>query len=283
MHSERLIAELEDRAKQCRRDIFTMLLGAGGGHVGPSLSLVELCVALFFHHAALDPARPEWALRDRIVLGKAHACETLYACMGRLGFFSPDLFPTYKHFGSILQGHADAWATRGIEYSGGSLGQGLSFALGLALAARHTTAYNRMRRGPDYPYRVFCLSGDGEIHEGNIWEAAMAASHYQLSNLVHIIDYNQFSASTSIVEGMNVEPLVDKWRAFGWWTAEIDGHNLAQILDTLDLVDKIPGAPKCIIAHTVKGKGVPYYEETHLHMPAVTQEDYDRALATLYM
>jgi transketolase len=282
MLDEAKIRDLEEKAKQCRRDILTQMLGSGGGHLGPSLSIVELCVALYFHHARLNPENPDWELRDRIVLSKAHACETIYSCLARRGFFSPDLLPKYKHLGSPLQGHADAWATRGLEYSGGSLGQGLGFCVGLALAARIKSPYNILRRGPDYQYRVYCICGDGETHEGKIWEAAMAAGYYKLSNLVNIIDYNQFSARSSIVGGMDLEPLAEKWRAFGWWTTEIDGHNFREIIETLEKIDKIAGMPKCIIAHTIKGKGIPYYEKTHEHMISFTQKDYDKLVNTIY-
>ena len=282
MVSDKVIEDLRAKALRCRRDILTMLRGSGVGHAGPSLSVVEICVALYFHHAKLDPKNPDWDERDRIVLAKAHACETIYSCLARLGYFSPEVFPTYQHFGSILQGHADAWATKGLEYSGGSLGQGLPFSVGLALAARLKSPYNRMRRGPDYKYRVFCICGDAEIMEGDVWEAAQAASYHKLSNLVNIIDNNQFGAYTSLGESGWLEPLADRWRAFGWWTTEIDGHNLREIIETLEKIDNITGKPKCIIAHTTKGKGIPYFEETHLHFGRFTEEDYQRSIKTIY-
>jgi len=281
MISDEVIKDLEEKAKQVRKDIMVQLVGAGGGHAGPSLSIVEICVALFFNHAKLDPKDPEWEERDRIVLSKAHACETIYSCLARRGYFSPDILPTYKHFGSILQGHADAWSTVGLEYSGGSLGQGLSFALGLALAARIKSPYDSVKRDVAYKYRVFCITGDGECHEGNIWEAAMAAAHYKVSNLINIVDCNNFSI-VGIDRGMNIEPIVDKWRSFGWWTIEIDGHNFRQILEALQLADKIAGKPKCIIARTIKGKGIPYYEKTHAHMIPVTEQDYEKLIRTIY-
>ena len=279
MISEEEIKKLEGIAKQVRKDILVQLLGAGGGHVGPSLSIVELCVALYFHHAKLDPKNPDWEGRDRIVLSKAHACETIYSCLARLGYFSPDILPTYKQFDSILQGHADAWATVGLEYSGGSLGQGLGFSLGLALASRIKTPYNMRRHGPDYNYRVYCIHGDGETAEGEVWEAAFAAGHYKLSNLVNIIDNNQFGGGIAM---MNMEPCLDKWRAFGWYATEIDGHNFREILETLQKVDKITGKPKCILAHTVKGKGIPYFEKTHDHQISMSQELYDKVIDTIY-
>ncbi|MDQ1279081.1 MAG: transketolase [Thermoproteota archaeon] len=285
MIDEAKVKDLEAKAKQIRRDIMVQLVGAGGGHPGPSLSIVEICTALYFSHAKLDPKNPTWEDRDRIVLGKAHACETIYACLARRGYFSPEILPTYKHFGSILQGHADAWATVGLEYSGGSLGQGLGFALGLALAARIKTPYNVMRQAPDYKYRIFCICGDGETMEGDIWEAAMSASSYKLPNLINIVDYNQFSASMATSSGgqsVDLEPIVEKWRAFGWWVTEVDGHNIRQLLETLQMADNIPTKPKCIIAHTVKGKGIPYFEQTHVHMPDVSKELYDKVIDTVY-
>jgi transketolase len=282
MISDKIIKNLEEKAKQIRKDIMVQLVGAGGGHSGPSLSMVELCVALYFHHAKLDPKNPEWEERDRIVLGKAHAAETIYSCLARLGYFSPDLLPTYKHFGSMLQGHADAWSTVGLEYSGGSLGQGLSFALGLALAARAKATYDVARQEGVPNYKIYCICGDGELHEGEIWEAAMAAAHYKCSNLINIVDANQFSVGVSIDKGMDLEPLVEKWQAFGWWATEIDGHNFRQILETLQLADTITGKPKCIIARTVKGKGIPFYEKSHAHMIPVTEQDYERLIDTIY-
>jgi len=282
MISDKVIEDLRGKALQCRKDVLTMLRGSGMGHGGPSMSMVELCVALYFHHAKLDPKNPEWDDRDRIVLSKAHACETIYSCLARLGYFSPDLFPTYEHFGSMLQGHADAWSTPGLEYSGGSLGQGLGFSVGLALASRLKSPYNPLRRGPDYKYRVFCICGDTETMEGDVWEAAYAASHYKLSNLVNIIDYNQFGAYTSIGHEGWLEPLIEKWRAFGWWTTEIDGHNLREIIATLEKIDNISGKPKCIIARTVKGKGIPFYEMTHAHMFPVNEVAYQQAMKTVY-
>lgn len=282
MVSDKVIEDLREKALQTRKDVLTMLRGSGVGHAGPSLSLVELCVALYFHHAKLDPENIMWDERDRIVLAKAHACETIYSCLARRGYFSPDVFPTYEEFGSILQGHADMWATRGLEYSGGSLGQGLGFSVGLSLAARLKSPYHKIRRGPDYKYRVFCICGDSETMEGDVWEAAFAASHHKLSNLVNIIDYNQFGAYTSIGEESWLEPLMDKWRAFGWWTTEIDGHNLREIIETLEKIDNISGVPKCIIARTTKGKGVPYFEQTHLHFTGFTEEDYQRSMKAVY-
>lgn len=282
MISEKTIKDLEAKALQTRKDIMVQLLGAGGGHSGPSLSMVELCVALYFNHAKLDPKNPEWEDRDRIILGKAHACETVYSCLARLGYFSTDLLPTYKHFGSMLQGHADAWSTVGLDYSGGSLGQGLSFALGLALAARAKAKYDNARQEGTPNHRVYCISGDGECHEGEIWEAAMAAAHYKCSNLIHIIDNNQFSVGITIDKGMQLEPLIEKWRSFGWWAIEIDGHNFRQILGALQLADNISGKPKCIIARTVKGKGIPAYEKSHAHMVPLTKKNYDMLIKTIY-
>jgi transketolase len=182
----------------------------------------------------------------------------------------------------MLQGHADAWSTVGLEYSGGSLGQGLSFALGLALAARAKATYDVARQEGVPNYRVYCICGDGELHEGEIWEAAMAAAHYKCRNLINIVDANQFSVGVSIDKGMDLEPLVEKWRAFGWWATEIDGHNFRQILEALQLADTIDGKPKCIIARTVKGKGIPFYEKSHAHMIPVTEKDYERLIDTIY-
>ena len=283
MVSDKIIKDLEEKALQTRKDIMIQLLGAGGGHSGPSLSIVELCVALYFHHAKLDPNDPYWEERDRIVLSKAHACETIYSCLARKGFISPDLLPTYKHFGSMLQGHADKWSTPGLEYSGGSLGQGLSFSLGVALAARPKSPFDPLRQQSRPKYRVYCICGDGECHEGSVWEAAMSAGHFKVSNLINIVDYNQFASASSIVKGVNLHPLAEKWRAFGWWTVEVDGHNLRQIIDALKMADNVDGMPKCIIARTVKGKGIPQYEASHAHMVSLTETDYEKLIKTIYV
>ncbi|MCK4273915.1 MAG: transketolase [Dehalococcoidales bacterium] len=276
-HDEKLISELEEKADIVRRNIFTIFDASQMGHAGGTMSLVEIVTALYFHHLKIDPKNCDWPERDRLVLSKAHCCEAIYAILVELGVLPRETLTTYYRYGSPLQGHADRWCTQGIDYSGGSLGQGLSFAAGLALAEkfkvlrqppsqsslmpRYITRYNPL-------YRSYCILGDGECHEGQVWEAAMFATKYKLDNLINIVDYNKFSLDGPTNEVMQIEPFVDKWKSFGWWVAEIDGHNLREIVDVLDLASNLygDGKPKCIIAHTVKGHGISSWEAAHTHI-----------------
>ncbi len=277
-HSEELIRELEKKANVVRRNIITIFEGSGSGHVGGTMSVVEIVTALYFHHMKLDPKNYDWAERDRLILSKAHSCEAIYAILAEIGWIPKEKLTTYYRFGSPLQGHADRWCTPGIEYSGGSLGQGLSFAAGLSLAeklktqktppsefakkymTKYITKYNPA-------YRVYCILGDGECHEGQVWEAAMFATKYKLDNLIAIVDYNKYCIDGPTTEILPIEPFVDKWKAFGWWITEVDGHNIRQLVDVLDLTNNLygDGRPKCIMAHTVKGRGISKWEESHSH------------------
>jgi transketolase len=243
------------------------------------MSILEIVTALYFHHMKLHPEDYDWPERDRLVLSKAHCCEAIYAILPEIGYVPHAALDTYYRYKSPFQGHADRWCTPGIDYSGGSLGQGLSFAIGMAMAEKIKMAANPPespfpqflpRLTPIYNplYRTYCIVGDGECHEGQIWEAAMFANKYKLDNLIVIVDYNKFSLDGPTEEIMPLAPFDEKWRAFGWWVKEIDGHNLREIVDTLDLAANLygDGKPKCIIAHTVKGKGIPVWEETHSHL-----------------
>ena len=284
--SDQLIRELEEKADVIRRNAFTIFEGtesAGAqGHVGGTMSIIEIITALYFHHLKLNRDDPDWPQRDRLVLSKAHCCEAIYAALVEIGWYPKETLDTYYRFGSPFQGHADRWCTPGLEYSGGSLGQGLSYAAGLALAEKLKVAV--FNEGPteftkkhsdqmlvkyNPTYRVYCILGDGECHEGQVWEAAMFAHRYKLDNLVAIVDYNKFSVMGASTEIMPLEPFVEKWKAFGFWVTEIDGHNLRQLVETLSLTNNLygDGKPKCIIAHTVKGHGISRWEETHAHMP----------------
>ncbi len=278
-HDEELIRDLEKKANIVRRNIFTIFDASQMGHAGGTMSLVELVTTLYFHHLKIDPQNCDWPERDRVVLSKAHCCEAIYAVLVELGVLPEETLSTYYCYRSPLQGHADRWCTPGIDYSGGSLGQGLSFAAGMALAEklkvlrqppsegivkfmpRYISRYNPL-------YRSYCILGDGECHEGQVWEAAMFSAKYKLDNLITIVDYNKFSLDGPTNEVMQIEPFVDKWKAFGWWVAEINGHNLREIADVLDLTSNLygDGKPKCIIAHTVKGYGVPSWEQAHTHI-----------------
>lgn len=284
-HSEELIRELEEKANVIRGNIFSIFEGTqdvmAQGHVGGTMSIVEIVTALYFHHMKLDPKDWDWPERDRLVLSKAHCCEAIYAALVELGWVPKEKLNTYYRFGSPFQGHADRWCTPGLEYSGGSLGQGLSFAAGMALAeklkvkvlgqapseAQKYMAQLLIKYNP--AYRVYCILGDGECHEGQVWEAAMFATKYKLDNLIAIVDYNKYCVLGPSTEILPLEPFIEKWKAFGWWVTEIDGHDLRQVVEVLDLTNKLygDGKPKCVIAHTVKGYGVSKWEETHAHMP----------------
>jgi len=276
---DKLIEELEKKAEIVRRNIFTIFAASEMGHAGGSMSLIETLAALYFHHLKYDPNDCDSPDRDRVVLSKAHCCEALYAVLVEIGWLPKSLLGTYYRYGSPLQGHADRWCTPGIEYSGGSLGQGLSYAAGLALAEKlkalkRPPPVTPPRFLPGYivkhnpAYRTYCILGDGECHEGQVWEAAMFATKYKLDNLIAIVDYNKFCLDGPTNDVLPIEPFLDKWRAFGWWAIEIDGHNLRQIVDALDLSARLYGdnRPKCIIAHTVKGYGVSSWEAVHTHV-----------------
>jgi len=251
--------------------IVEMISHAGSGHPGGSLSSADLVVSLFFSHLRHDPKNPRWPERDRFHLSKGHSCPVLYAVLAECGYFKKEELLTLRRLGALLQGHPDR-RTPGIEVASGSLGQGLSVALGMALAARLD--------GRDY--RVYCLMGDGEIQEGNIWEAAMATSHYKCDNLCAILDYNGFQIDGRTKDIMNLDPLIDKWRSFGWHAIQIDGHDIAQILRAYDEVASTKGKPSIIIAKTVKGKGVSFMENTvDFHGRAPTAEETQKALEEL--
>jgi transketolase len=265
-------AQLKDIARQVRLDIVEMLYRAGSGHVGGSLSAADILVALFFGKMRLKFGDPKSPRRDYFVLSKGHAAPALYAVLARLGYFSRDELFTLRQFGSSLQGHPDSGFTPGVEVPTGSLGQGLSVANGLALALK--------LNGTDQ--KVFALLGDGEVQEGQIWEAAMTASHYNLDNLVAIMDRNRLQIDGRTQEVMSIEPLTPKWEAFGWHTADVDGHNAQEILEALNACDLVHGRPSMIIAHTVKGKGVSIFEgQVKYHGVAPSKEDYEQALKEL--
>lgn len=265
------IKELEETAKQIRRLIIRMLAKAGSGHPGGSLSATDLVTALFFSVMNIDPSNPQWPERDRFHMSKGHCCPLWYAVLSLKGYFPEDKLWSLRQMGSILQGHPDRRAP-GVEVASGSLGQGLSVAVGMSLAAKIDKN----------DYRVYCLMGDGEIQEGNIWEGAMAAAHYQCDNLCAILDYNGFQIDGKVRDIMNLEPLADKWRAFGWHVIEIDGHNMAEILSAYDEAKTIKGKPAIVIARTIKGKGVSFMENVvDFHGRAPTQQEAEQALKEL--
>ncbi len=263
------VDRLDALAYQIRRLSLEMICHGRWGHIGGAFSMAEILACLYFHEMAVDPANPAWPLRDRLILSKAHASPALYAALALKGFFPVEELYTYCEMGSRLEGHTDVTRTPGLECSGGSLGQGLSIAVGLALGFRYQeNAYNR----------VYCLLGDGECQEGQVWEAAMSASHYHLDNLIAIIDYNKVMAKGFVWELMALEPLADKWRAFGWEVLEVDGHDVEAILQTLHTARNVAvhGRPIALIAHTVKGKGIAETEfnyQWHTHAPEPAKAD----------
>jgi transketolase len=266
------LEEMKELAKRLRRHIITMIAKANSGHPGGSLSAVEIITALFFNHLRHDPKNPHWPHRDRFVLSKGHAAPALYAALAETGYFPVEELLTLREVDSRMRGHTDMYNTPGVEMSAGALGQGLSFAIGIALAARldHRDC------------RTYVLLGDGECDEGQVWEAAMAAAHFKLDNLVAIIDRNQLQLDGRTCEIMDIEPLADKWRSFCWHTLETDGHDLEQVLAALEEAKTVKGKPTVIIAHTIKGKGVSFMENNvDFHGSAPTPEEAERALKEL--
>lgn len=247
---EELIRDLEAKAKTIRRDIISMLAAAGSGHPGGSLSSVEIVTALYFHVMRLKPEEPLWQNRDRFILSKGHAAPLLYAALAERGFFPVDELLTLRKLGSRLQGHPSWGMLPGVEASTGSLGQGLSIGLGLALAGRLDQR----------DYRVYVLLGDGESQEGQVWEAAMAAAHYRAGNLTAILDYNGLQIDGPVEKVMSPLPLPDKWRSFGWEVWEVDGHDFQDLLTAFEWAQGVNDRPSMIIAHTIKGKGVSFME-----------------------
>ena len=270
--SQPSIAELEGYARAVRRHIVEMTAHAGVGHQGGPLSAADLFVALYFHALRIDPARPDWHDRDRFVLSKGHAASGFYATLAERGFFPVSELLTFGLIDSRLQLHPDMHMLPGVEASTGSLGQGLSIAVGIALGAKMD------RR----PFHVYSMISDGESQEGQIWEAAMAAGNWQLDGLTAILDYNDVQQSGQVSRQMDIGPVIDKWRAFRWHTLEIDGHDMAAIVQAMDEARATPGKPTIIVAHTVKGKGVSFMEGNYeWHSKPLTPELAAQALAEL--
>jgi len=273
-----IIAELEEKAYQIRRLSIEMITFGRWGHIGGSLSMAEIMAGLYFHAMQTDPHKPDWEERDRLILSKAHGSPALYAALALRGFYPIDDLYTYCELGGI-EGHTDLTKTKGLESSGGPLGMGLSVAVGIGMGLR-------FKENPRS--RVFCILGDGELNEGNVWEAAMSAAHYHLDNLIAIVDYNKVMAKGFIWDQMGIEPLADKWRAFGWDVIEIDGHDITKVVDALYRARwVIPiGKPIVIIAHTVKGRGIEMAEfnyKWHTHAPdSVTADKMLRELSRTY-
>jgi transketolase len=258
-------------ARDVRSDALRMVHRASASHIGSSLSMCDLLAVLYGGALRVDPARPDWPERDRFILSKGHGAAAAYAVLAEAGFFPRDWLDTYCQDGSKLAGHLTR-GVPGVEFSTGSLGHGLPVGCGLALAAKRDGA----------PYRVFVMLSDGELDEGSNWEAILFAPHHRLDNLVAIVDFNKIQSFGSVDEVLRLDPLAEKWRAFGWATLEIDGHDHAQIAEVLSAVPRELGKPTAIIAHTIKGKGVSFMEDKLAwHYKSPNDEQLAQALAEL--
>ena len=264
--------KLEKIANRLRVKVVKMIGKSGFGHAGGSMSIAEILTTLYFYELRIDPENPDWEERDRFVLSKGHAAPVFYAVLSERGFIPEDVLLSIHHPESPLQCHPDMRLCPGVEISTGALGQGLSVAVGMALGAK--------LKGRSF--RVYALLGDGEVQEGQVWEAAMSASKYKLDNLVAIIDYNKLELSGRISEVMPLEPLYEKWTSFGWHTLQINGHSFTQIINALDEAKKVKGKPTLIIAHTVKGYGVSFMEDkVEWHAVSMSPEQVKEALKEL--
>lgn len=259
--------------EEARSDIIETLGAVGSGHCGPSLSIVETLVTLYFHEMQVDPENPDWAERDRFVLSKGHGALGYYAVLSRRGYFPRDELFTFESLGSRLQGHPDTLLTPGVELSTGSLGQGLSFAVGVAVAAK------MQRRA----VRAYCLLGDGETEEGNVWEAAMSAAKYKLDNLLAIVDWNGLQGGVTLEVMPSLEPYGEKWQAFGWHVIDIPGHDIAALLGAYAEARAVKDKPTVIVARTVKGKGVSFMENRpEWHAQVLAGEQLEQARREVY-
>jgi len=269
------IPELQRKAKELRRAVLEMVAQAGSGHPGGALSSADLLTVLYYKYLRVRPQEPRWPERDRFVLSNGHICPILYAILADKGFFPKEELTKLRKFGSILQGHPSlAFQTPGVEHSGGSLGLGLSVSVGMALAAKLDRK----------DYKIYCLISDGECQEGQTWEAATAAVHYKLDNLCAMLDRNFTQIDGRTEEIMKIEPIAEKWRAFGWNTIEIDGHDYEQIIGAFEqfLRNQGTGRPTMIVARTVIGKGVSFMEgDYHWHHGAPTPQQLEQALKEL--
>jgi transketolase len=266
------VVRLQEIARELRRDIVSMIHIAGDGHPGPALSVVDLIAALYFQTLRIDPLNPEWQERDRFLLSKGHACPALYAALAKRGFFSRDLLPTFRSLGSILQGHPEMKAIPGVDMTSGSLGHGISIGAGMAAAGR-VLGKN---------YRVYVIVGDGELNEGLCWEGIQVAAHLHLDRLIVFVDHNGFQSGGSLREVSGLDLICAKFSAFGWSSAEIDGHDFRQILEAVERARRERGRPSVIVAKTVKGKGIPFMEgDNRWHKRTPTAAELQESLKAL--
>lgn len=266
------VEELKSLTKKIRRHIVEMTAVAGSGHPGGSLSAVEIVTALYFAIMRHDPKNPKWPDRDRFILSKGHASPLLYSVLAEAGYFDPKQLVTFRQFGSPLQGHPDHRRLAGVEASTGSLGQGLSKAIGHALA--------RKLDGKDY--YTYVLISDGESNEGQIWEAAMMAAHHRVDHLVAVLDFNKYQLDDSTSTICNMEPMDEKWKSFGWDVQVVDGHDIEAVIRAIQKAKQVKGKPAIVIADTIKGKGISFMENNnHFHGVAPTKEEMEKAFKEL--
>lgn len=263
---------LKEKANLIRKDIINMLTESGSGHPGGSLSAADILSVLYFDKMRVKPENPKWEDRDRFILSKGHGAPVLYAALAEKGYFDKKELMKLRKIDSMLQGHPDMKGTPGVDMTTGSLGQGFAAANGMALAAKLDNK----------DYRIYVLLGDGEVQEGIVWEAAMASAHYKLDNITAIMDYNKLQIDGPNKEVMSIEPIADKWRAFGWEVIDVDGHDIEKISEALDKAATTKGKPTILIASTVKGKGVSFMEnQVGWHGNAPKPEERDKAMAEL--
>jgi len=266
--TEQEISELKKVAARIREDIVDVTGWAGGSHIGGALSMTDIMVILYYKYLRVDPSNPEWDDRDRFVLSKGHGGVGHAAILANKGYFDPDLLKEFNHYGSPFGMHLDGNKVRGVDTSTGSLGHGLSVAVGMALGAR-------VRKKS---WRVYCLMGDGECNEGSIWEAAMAAKHYKLNNLIGFVDRNRLMIDGATEDIMSLEPFAEKWKAFGWQVREVDGHDFQQLAEAIEFGQAYEDGPVVVIANTIKGKGVDFMEnDPAWHYGGVSAELIEKA------
>lgn len=264
--------QLEEKARHLRMSIVRALHSSQSGHTGGSLSAIDMVTALYFYKMRHNPAEPAWDGRDRFVLSKGHAAPALYATLAEAGYFPKEDMMMLRRLGSHLQGHPDSKGTPGVDVCTGSLGQGLSMANGMALGLKTDGKENR----------VYAILGDGELQEGQVWEAAMAAAHYKLDNLCAMVDANNLQIDGEVSRVMNVSPITNKFQAFGWHVLDIDGHDMGAIMGALDVAETVKGKPTVIVARTVKGKGISFFEnKASYHGVPPSDEELPLALRCL--
>lgn len=263
---------LEQKANELRKNIIAMIYKAQSGHPGGSLSLADIVTVLYYDEMNINSENPNWEERDRFILSKGHTCPVLYAVLAMKGYFNIDILWTLRKLGSILQGHPDMKKVPGVDMTTGSLGQGLSVGVGMAIGAKANNLHSR----------IFVALGDGETNEGQVWEAAMTAVKYKLDNLIAIIDKNNLQNDNYTSEVMPMENMDKRWKAFGWEVLEVDGHNIGELLDAFDKAKSLKGKPICVIANTVKGKGVSFMENVcNWHGMPPDDEQYEIAMNEL--